>query len=261
MKAIIKAIIAGSVIIGVGLIILVIALALNGWKFMPKFEMVSFTAEGEIGELKIDNAVGNVKTEFYDGDKITVEYPVSERYSASVEEKEGVLTVSGLNKKHWYSFTFLPATLPETLIKIPKNNVLKLDVTVNAGKVELAAGEYEKAQFKVNAGSLVAHGVSCPELKCEVNAGSISLKEVESASLDCKVSAGSFHADRINCPLVNVKVSAGSVNLKMAGNKEEYTILVDTSAGSCNLASKTGTDPNKKIDIDVSAGSVNVSFI
>ena len=66
MKAVIKAIIAGSVIIGIGLIVLIVALALNGWKFMPKFEMAEYVAEGEIGELKIDNAVGNVKTEFYD---------------------------------------------------------------------------------------------------------------------------------------------------------------------------------------------------
>lgn len=261
MKAIIKAIIAGSVIIGVGLIILIIALALNGWKFMPKFDMAQFTAEGEIHELKIDNAVGNVKTQFYEGDKITVEYPVSERYSASVEEKEGVLTVSGLNKKHWYNFTFLPATLPETFVKIPLGTVLKLDVTVNAGKVELAAGEYEKAQFTVNAGSLTALGITCPELKCEVNAGSISVKSLESASLDCKVKAGSFHADRVECPLVQVDVSAGSASLTVAGSREEYTILVDKSAGSCNVASQTGTDSNKKIDVDVSAGSVNVSFV
>ena len=170
MKAIIKAIIGGSVIIGVGLIILVIALALNDWKFMPEFEMKQYVAEGEITELKIDNSVGNIKTEFYDGEEITVDYPVSNRYSGSVEEKEGLLTVNGLNKKHWYNFTFLPIVLPETLVKIPRNTVLKLTVTVNAGKVEIGEGEFEKAQITVNAGSLTAHGVVCAELKCNVNA-------------------------------------------------------------------------------------------
>lgn len=260
MKAIIKAIIAGSVIIGVGLIILIIALALNDWKFMPKFDMAQFTSEGEIKELRIDNAVGNVKTEFYGGDKVTVDYPVSNRYSMTIEEKEGVLTVNGLNKNHWYNFTFLPATLPETLVKIPQNTVLKLAVTVNAGKVELAAGDYSGAEVTVNAGSLTAHGVTCPEFKCEVNAGSVSIKALESASLDCKVKAGSFNAERVTCPVIRVNVSAGSAGLTVQGKREDYGIRVEKSAGSCNVTSQTGTDPNKKIDIDVSAGSVSVSF-
>ncbi|MBD5636893.1 MAG: DUF4097 domain-containing protein [Clostridia bacterium] len=261
MKAVIKAIIGGSVIIGVGLIIFIIALALNGWKFMPQFDTEHFTAEGEIFELKIDNAVGSVKTEFYDGDKIIVDYPVSNRYSASVEEKEGVLTVNGLKKMHWYSFSFLTNNLPSTVVKIPQGTVLKLDATVNAGSVKLAAGEYTDVRIKVNAGSLTAYGVLCNDFKGEVNAGSISVQSLESASLDCKVSAGSFNANRVSCPLVRVNVSAGSANLKVEGNRDEYTILVDKSAGSCNVTSQTGTDPEKKIDIDVSAGSVNVSFV
>lgn len=261
MKAIIKAIIGGSVIIGVGLIILVIALALNDWKFMPEFEMKHYVAGGEITELKIDNSVGNIKTEFYDGEEITVDYPVSNRYSGSVEEKEGLLTVNGLNKKHWYNFTFLPIVLPETLVKIPRNKVLKLTVTVNAGKVELGEGEFEKAQITVNAGSLTAHGVVCAELKCNVNAGAIYVKSLESASLDCKVNAGAFNAERIACPQIRVNVSAGSANFKVAGNREDYTILVDKSAGSCNVSGQTGADPDKKLDVGVSAGSVSVSFI
>ena len=74
-------------IIGVGLIILVIALALNDWKFMPEFEMKHYVAEGEITELRIDNSVGNIKTEFYDGEEITVDYPVSNRYSGLSRRK------------------------------------------------------------------------------------------------------------------------------------------------------------------------------
>lgn len=261
MKAVIKAIIAGSVIIGIGLIVLIVALALNGWKFMPKFEMAEYVAEGEIGELKIDNAVGNVKTEFYDGEKLVVDYPVSDRYFMSVGEQAGVLTVNGLNKKHWYNFTFLPAALPVTVVKIPKNSCLKLTVTVNAGKVELAAGEYAAASVKVNAGSLNVLGMICPEFKCEVNAGAIFIKSLESASFDCKVSAGSFNVERIDCPLIRVNVSAGSAGLTVLGRREEYTISVDKSAGTCNVANQTGTDPQKRIDIGVSAGGVNVAFV
>lgn len=261
MKAIIKAIIAGSVIIGVGVIVLVIALALNGWKIAPDFEIAEYVSEGEIGELKIENAVGNIKTEFYDGDRVMVSYPVSDRYTMSVGEKDGLLTIDGLHKKHWYSFTFLTGMLPETIVKIPRSAVLKLAVTVNAGTVELAAGRYAETGVTLNAGALNVLGMTCSDFKCEVNAGSISVKSLESASLDCKVKAGAFHAERIDCPFVKVSVAAGSAELSVQGNREEYTISVDKSAGSCNVAGQTGSDPDKRIDIDVSAGSCNVSFI
>ena len=261
MKAIIKAIIAGSVIIGIGLILFMIGLALNGWKFMPEFDVAQYTAEGEITALKIENAVGSVKTEFYDGDKVIVDYPVSERYTMTIEEHEGTLTVNGLNKKHWYNFTFLPSTLPETVVKIPKSTVLQLETTVDAGKVELAAGQYSQVSVTVNAGSLNVLGMNCTQFKCDVNAGSVSVKSLESAAFDCRVKAGSFSADRVNCPVIRVNVSAGSAGMRVQGKQEEYTISVDKSAGSCNVTNHTGTDPQKKMDIDVSAGSVNVSFI
>ena len=261
MKAVIKAVIAGSVIIGIGLIIFIIGLSLNGWTFVPKFDAAQFTAEGEITELKIDNAVGNVKTQFYDGDKVIVDYPVSDRYSMTIQEKEGTLTVNGLNKRHWYNFTFMPSVLPETLIKIPQSAVLKLDITVNAGSVTLAEGQYTETSVTVNAGSLNVLGMTCTQFKCNVNAGSVFVKALESASLDCKVKAGSFNANELNCPLIQVSVSAGSAGLKVKGKKEEYTIVADKSAGSCNVTNQTGTDPEKKIDVSVSAGSVNVSFL
>lgn len=260
MKAIIKAIIAGSVIIGIGLILFIAGLGLNGWKFMPEFEMEQYIAEGEVTELRIDNAVGNVKTEFYDGDKVTVDYPVSDRYVMRIEKSAGVLMLNGLNKRHWYNFSFLPSTLPETVVKIPQGAVLKLDVKVNAGSVKLAEGRYKETSVKMNAGSIHANGISCPAFKCEVNAGAISIKSLESESFDCKLNAGSFNAEQVVCPQIRLKVNAGSAGLKVRGTKEEYTISVDKSAGSCNLTSQTGTDEKKKIDIDLSAGSVNVSF-
>ena len=261
MKAIIKAIIAGSVIIGIGLILFIIGLALNGWKFKPEFDMAQFTAEGKIEALKIDNAVGNVKTEFYDGDKVVVDYPESDRYVMEIEEKEGTLTVNGLNKKHWYNFSFLPSVLPETVVKIPKGSVLKIEVTVNAGKVELAAGEYSEASVTVNAGSISVLGMTCSAFKCEVNAGSVNVKSLESASLDCRVKAGSFDAEKAICPLIRVNVSAGSASLSVKGSKAEYTVSVDKSAGSCIVRNQSGTDASKKIDVDVSAGSVSINFI
>lgn len=261
MKAIVKAVIAGSAIIGAGIIILIVALALNGWSFTPEFEMAQYAAEGGIGELKIENAAGNVRTEFYDGDKLIVDYPVSSRYEMTVTEHDGVLSVDGLNRKHWYNFTVLPYMLPETVVKIPQSMRLKLNLTVNAGKVELAAGEYAETAVTVNAGSVNVSGIRCPDFKCKVNAGAVSLDALDCATFECNINAGSFYAGQMNCPLIRLGVSAGSADMKIQGGREEYTVFVDKSAGSCNVTDQTGSDPAKKIEIRVSAGSVSASFV
>lgn len=267
-------------LLGAGLVFFLIVFALNDWGTAYNFEMAQYTTEDEVEAIRIVNAVGSVKTEFYDGDKIIVDYPVSETHTMSVEERDGQLTVDGLRQRHWYNFFIGLSNFPETTVKIPKDAVLKLDVTVKAGKVELAAGEYASTRVEVHAGSLEMLGVVCTDFRCEVSAGSVSVKSLvcssfdcglsagsitvnslESRSFDCNISAGSFIAERVNCPLIQVDVSAGSAHLGVAGKREEYYILVDRSAGSCNVSSQIGIDPNKKIDIDISAGSVYVSFV
>ena len=256
-------IVLGCVIPAVALlfIFVIAAFALNGWLVMPKFEMAQYTAEGEITELKIDNAVGNIKTEFYDGDEITVDYPVSDRFTMTVAEKDGTLTVDGLNKKHWYVFSLRSWSLPETVIKIPRDTVLKLDVQVNAGEVQLASGVYAEVSIQLNAGSIRMVNTICSSFDCEVNAGAVFVNLLDCNTFDCEVNAGSFNAVRLVCPNIKIDVSAGSFKADVQGKKEEYTISVDKSAGSCNVKSQTGTDPEKKIDIDVSAGSVSIAFV
>lgn len=265
---------------GAVLVFFLIIFALNDWGAAYDFDMKQYVTENEVETIKIVNAVGSVKTEFYDGDKIVIDYPVSEHYVMTVEERGGVLSIDGLRQKHWYNFIIGFSNFPKTVVKIPQDYVLKLDVTVKAGAVEIAAGEYQAAQVEVKAGSLNMLGVTCTDFNCEVSAGSVTVKSLvctsfgcglsagsvsinslECESFDCGVSAGSFHAERVNCPLIEVAVSAGSAHLDVIGKREEYNILVDKSAGSCNLSSQIGTDPNKKIDIDISAGSVGVSFV
>ena len=255
-------IVLASVIPVVSLIVIlfIVALALNNWFAPPKFEMMQFTAQGEIKELTIQNSAGSVRTEYYEGDRVVVDYPVSNVYTMTVKESDGKLFVSGLKNTHWFSFISL-SNLPSTIIKIPQSTVLKLGIEVNAGSVSLAQGQFEEVNVTVNAGSLSSLGITCTQFTSNLNAGAISFASLKSASFDCRVSAGAFDVDSLICPLVKVSVSAGSVGMNVKGSKEEYTISVDKSAGSCNVKSQAGTDPSKKIDIEVAAGSVAITFV
>ena len=73
MKGYVKCIIAGAIILGIGIAVLLVALALNGWHFDFKefsfneteYEMKSYTAENQYTDLKVDISAGEVEVVYY----------------------------------------------------------------------------------------------------------------------------------------------------------------------------------------------------
>lgn len=239
MKGIIKAAIIGGVIIGLGVAIILITLAVNGWSVKkPEFDMQSYTAESEISSLNIHIGAGQVKVEFYDGDKIVVDYPVSDIFKPETSEKNGVFTFTSMPKKnHWFIGSW---DIPKTTIKLPKDTVYDLDFEVNAGTVDIASGVYGKVEIEVNAGTLTLDSTTCDKLNCKLSAG------------ECKIK-------KLNCPDIKAKISAGSLSINIDDKKSAYDIKASVSAGSCNVSNQT-VGGDKKLEVDCSAGSINVTF-
>lgn len=259
MKPFVKAIIAGGCIIVTGLIILIIALGLNGWVFIANFDNAEFNAEQENNKIIVENSVGTMKINYYDGDKVQIYYPEAKNYKFSISEENGTIRVKSPKPK-WYEFSVWWTDIPETVINLPQDTIFELDLTVNAGILRLNEGEYSGVRLTVNAGSLRTTGVECDTFNAEVNAGSMSISNIVChTSFEGEVNAGSLNATNVTCPKITAEVSAGSLNMTINGVKSEYTIDAHVSAGSSNIRSQSGST-DKKLTADVSAGSLNISF-
>ena len=238
MKGIIKCVIAGAIIIGIGLAIVLITLAVNGWTLKkPEFEMQSYTAENNNTEIDITVNAGSVKTEFYDGDTITIDYPTSSIYSCKISEKDGVFRYESKIKKTLFWGTI---NIPETTIKLPKDIIFNVEAEVNAGSIKISAGEYGKIEVDVNAGAFTSEEVKCTTFNCEVNAGRLEAK-------------------KLDCADIKAEVNAGALEININGAKADYDIKAEVYAGSCNVSNQTGSG-GKKLDVECSAGSANVTF-
>ena len=257
MKAIVKGLIIGGIIIAVGVVILIATLAVNGWSVKDQnFEMQTYTAQYDAPSIEIDFGPGSVKTEFYDGDKIIIEYPSSKRYKSEITDTETVLKYE--TKARWF-INFGSVDIPDTVIKIPAGSVLNVEFDIGAGSAYLADGVYGKVDIDIGAGSFNAVNIECADLNCNISAGAVKINAVTCNTADIDISAGSFKIDKITCGRTVIDVSAGSANIGFTGARSEYGIRTDVSAGSCNVIPQTGTT-DKSIDVDVSAGSVNLSF-
>ncbi|MDE6676509.1 MAG: DUF4097 domain-containing protein [Clostridia bacterium] len=258
MKGFVKVIIAGAVIIGIGIAVLLIALGLNGWSFKPNFTQEEFASTEENTALDIELAAGELKIEYHDGDKVEISYPVASGYKTEISEKDGKLSFEG-NKHRWYTFTW-GVTIPQTVIKIPRDKIKDVEIEVNAGTVSLAEGAFENVKIKVNAGTVTTGEITnCNRFELNMNAGAVNVASVQCSEFSLKLNAGAAKIQRVDSAESEIKVNAGSANLKFAGAIDDYSATVNKSAGSCDgLYNRTGGDKN--ITVKVNAGSVNVSF-
>lgn len=265
----------------VALIILILAvvlpiLAVNNCITQPDFEMVRYNATEENTSLKVDFGVGSLKTEYYDGEKISIDYPTAKNFTHKITEKNGKLTFKSSTK--WYVWTVGKIDIPATVIRLPRNIVYDLDLDLGAGSIDIASGTYGTVKIDVGAGKLDFNDCECTSFRADVSAGlltannlkcnnfdaDVSAGKFESSNLVCNtlisdVSAGKFEASSVQCPDIKTTVSAGSAQISVKGIKSEYTIRSSVSAGSCNLSNQTGTT-NKILVAECSAGSITVTF-
>ncbi|MDE6691097.1 MAG: DUF4097 domain-containing protein [Clostridia bacterium] len=249
----------GLVVFFIGLGVLIAGLAFNGWEFNVDYEMQTYNSTEENTVLDLNLAAGEMYVGFYDGESIEVEYPTSYRYGYEVKEKNGKLTVEP--KQHfgiWFGFGW--NRVPAIVVRIPRGKVMQLDIDISAGKIEVADGEFTSVRADMSAGWTNLGNLKCGKFVSHISAGKLDLESLECTDFDLRLSAGSASIDSVKTDKITVDLSAGSANLTVNGKKSDYYITVDKSAGSCNVSGQQGTVVGKVIDIDLSAGSVNVQF-
>ena len=238
MKGMVKVIIAGVIIIAIGAAVLITALALSGWNLKGvEFETQTFTAENENTALKVEISAGTLVTQYYDGDKVVIEYPVANNFNAEITERGGCVYYK--TKIKWHASWFIK-NYPQTVIKLPANTAFKVDIDMSAGTVELADGKYSDIIIDMSAGTFKAGAVECNKF-------------------DCDLSAGTVKVDKIAVNTTKIDVSAGTAKLGFTGEQSEYGVTAKVSAGTCNVSTHQGST-FKTIDVHVSAGTVNLSF-
>lgn len=278
MSTTVKVIIAGAVIIGIGMLILIVSGFATGWSFNldANWETKTYECDGPISNVDLEFSAGTLKVEFYDGDVIKVEYPENNKFTTNFSVSGQTLNMA-TSQVRWNVTFWGINKIPATKMFIPQNMQIGWKIKVNAGSVSFESGTYNDVDIKVNAGSLSfgdstfgnvkvqmnagstnMEGVNCSNFDVDLNAGSFNVSRIVCDHFDAEISAGVLNAKGLKCDDIAVDLSAGSANLKIAGEKSDYTIKTDVSAGSCSVRSQSGG--SKRLKVHVSAGSANISF-
>ena len=264
MKGFVKVIIAGAVILGIGIAILIIALAVNNWKFDFKeteYEMKSYTAEGQYDTLSVDISAGEIDIVYYEGETIKFDYPENNRYTATIVESKSEISFVSKKKHFWDWIGWHSTNIPKTTISVPQDCKLNLNIDLNAGIVNLPDGGFEKLNLHLNAGEVKGNEITASSLECKLNAGIVKLQNLECASSTFKLNAGKVEISWLACDKITTNFNAGTATLGVVGTATEYTVDISKNAGSCNIENHAGTNEAKSIKGSMNAGTLEITFI
>ena len=259
-KTLIVCSILAAIAIVIGIVLIIVG-GTFGFGGAVNYTDESFTSQGSVTRLEIDVAAGTAKVQFYDGDSVQVDYQTHSKYGFTVSESGGTVKLEQVRTGWWINWGINMRKAPTATVRIPRALILDLDIDISAGLVEVGSGTFGKVTCEISAGKLALGEIVCTALESDVSAGTFEISGLTCEFINCDISAGNATINRVNCDRIDIDVSAGNISMKVLGNKSDYTILVDKSAGNCNVTSQTGTEPNKRITVDVSAGNVSVNFI
>lgn len=250
--------ILGVILLVIGLCVFLVGLGLNDWKLSTSYNMETYTASAKNEKLDLKMSAGEMNVVFYEGETVQVDYPTSSVRGYTVTEEGGTITVKPIKRFHVSFFGW--DRIPTVTVKVPRGDAMNFKLAMSAGKATIESGSFLNFAVDLSAGYVKTGEITCENFDVDMSAGSLTAAVVRTARADIDLSAGSASLSSLTADDISVDVSAGSVNMNIAGRKADYTISVKKSAGSCKLTNQTGEVAGKRLDVDLSAGSVNVTF-
>lgn len=198
----------------------------------------------EIDNLVIDIGAGKVDLVGGDSDQIHVKNDDS-KGKLSADIKGDTLYIKTRGKR--FSHTGGKAT-----ITIPKDISFKsVNIEMSAGFLDLESLDTEQLDVDVTAGDLEGSG------------------QLIADSSSWKISAGEISVDSLDCNDTRLDCTAGNLEMVMAGDEEDYKLGGKITAGDLQYDNddfdwgdleRGPHDALRKIDIDCTAGSIDIDF-
>lgn len=246
-------------------------------------EKIPFDAEG-LRRLEISTSSYTVYLRYTDEDEICVRYVSDKPEGVSIDITHSTEIVSITETDGDWSFANLFGGFSFRrrflVVELPKQASFEnVDVTlkINAGSCFCEDITVGNLSVSVDAGSTMISGVQAALIKSETDGGSINIVDTTATVIQADVDAGSLRCEatcaslllssnagsinfKSNADRIDVESNAGSVNGTVLGSKNDYNIDVDVSAGSSNISSCRNEHATKSLSAEVNAGSLKIWF-
>ena len=285
-----KAVIAASIMIVAGIIIVISAFAVNGFRW-PNLtvNLAHMTSEpvnyikktvdikDKFSSIEVKSASDvDVAVKKASGDTSYVEYYDCENLTHHVDVSDGVLRITaddsrnvafnvsiGLYTGAWPSVTVYLAGTEYDDLKIVTSSgdidmeyyllVGNIDIEASSGDVTVNGANSDSLTIATRSGNIKIDSASSKDTRISANSGDVSLGDVVTDNVDLKTSSGNITSGSIKAKRINGRASSGDVMIRDCDASE---INIMTNSGDVSIG--IGSEMKYEYTTKTSSGDVNV---
>lgn len=285
-----KAVIAASIMIVVGIIIVISAFAVNGFRWPNvTVNLAHMTSEpvnyikktvdikDKFSSIEVKSASDvDVAVKKASGDTSYVEYYDCENLTHHVDVSDGVLRITaddsrnvafnvsiGLYTGAWPSVTVYLAGTEYDDLKIVTSSgdidmeyyllVGNIDIEASSGDVTVNGSNSDSLTIATRSGNIKIDSASSKDTRISANSGDVSLGDVVTDNVDLKTSSGNITSGSIKAKRINGRASSGDVMIRDCDASE---INIMTNSGDVSIG--IGSEMKYEYTTKTSSGDVNV---
>lgn len=285
-----KAVIAASIMIVAGIIIVISAFAVNGFRWPNvTVNLAHMTSEpvnyikktvdikDKFSSIEVKSASDvDVAVKKASGDTSYVEYYDCENLTHHVDVSDGVLRITaddsrnvafnvsiGLYTGAWPSVTVYLAGTEYDDLKIVTSSgdidmeyyllVGNIDIEASSGDVTVNGSNSDSLTIAIRSGNIKIDSASSKDTRISANSGDVSLGDVVTDNVDLKTSSGNITSGSIKAKRINGRASSGDVMIRDCDASE---INIMTNSGDVSIG--IGSEMKYEYTTKTSSGDVNV---
>lgn len=285
-----KAVIAASIMIVAGIIIVISAFAVNGFRWPNvTVNLAHMTSEpvnyikktvdikDKFSSIEVKSASDvDVAVKKASGDTSYVEYYDCENLTHHVDVSDGVLRITaddsrnvafnvsiGLYTGAWPSVTVYLAGTEYDDLKIVTSSgdidmeyyllVGNIDIEASSGDVTVNGSNSDSLTIATRSGDIKIDSASSKDTRISANSGDVSLGDVVADNVDLKTSSGNITSGSIKAKRINGRASSGDVMIRDCDASE---INIMTNSGDVSIG--IGSEMKYEYTTKTSSGDVNV---
>ena len=285
-----KAVIAASIMIVAGIIIVISAFAVNGFRWPNvTVNLAHMTSEpvnyikktvdikDKFSSIEVKSASDvDVAVKKASGDTSYVEYYDCENLTHHVDVSDGVLRITADDSRNaafnvsigvytgaWPSVTvYLAGTEYDDMTIVTSSGdidmeyylfVGNIDIEASSGDVTVNGANSNTMTIATSSGDIKLDSASSKDTRISANSGDVSLGDVVTDSIDLKTSSGNITSGSITAKRINGRASSGDVMIRDCDASE---INIMTNSGDVSIG--IGSEMKYEYTTKTSSGDVNV---
>ncbi len=251
-------IIAGVLIL-LGIILFVAALATNGWELTnmntANYQSNSYVIEDDFKNISVNTDTADVRLILSDTKMCKIDCYEQKNMTHRVFVEDGTLEITLEDTRKWYEYiSFFSFGAPKITVYLPQAEYGQLNVKNDTGDVEIPKDfQFKNVEIAVSTGHVKCYASAAGKIKIMTSTGDILAQNISAGQLDLSVSTGKVQMDTVTCQGdVSVRVSTGNTKLTDVQCKN---LRSDGSTGDLHLQSVIASE---QFSIERSTGDIKL---